>query len=128
MRWRVLVVGLVVVACGGPDRESFIRQANTACRDRAAGQEALGALPTDELLDASTTLYEQELARLKALEPPEEHRAAHARWVRANAEVVDAWRRYAADSGSEAARERVLERFDRAAKLARDLGLTQCDG
>ena len=128
MRWCALVLGLVVVACGGPDRETFVRDANTACRDRAAGQEALGALPRDELLAASTALYEQELARLKALEPPAEDRAEHARWVRANAEVVTAWRRYAADSGSKAARKRVLERFDHAAELAGELGLAQCDG
>ncbi|RKQ92640.1 hypothetical protein C8N24_2492 [Solirubrobacter pauli] len=128
MRWCALVLGLIVVGCGGPDREAFVREANTACRDRAAGQEALGALPTDELLDASTKLYEQELARLKALEPPEKDRAAHARWVRANAEVVEAWRRYAADADSRAARERVLVRFDRAAELAGELGLSQCDG
>jgi len=129
MRWCALFFALVFVAgCGGPDRETFVREANTACRDRAAGQEALAALPADELLDASTTLYEQELAQLKALEPPEEDRAEHARWVRANAQVVDAWRRYAADADSKAARKRVLERFDRAAELAGELGLAQCDG
>jgi len=122
------VLGVVVAGCGGPDRETFVREANTACRDRAAGQEALGALSTAEQLDASTKLYEQELARLKALEPPEEDRAEHARWVRANVEVVSAWRRYAADADSRAARDRVLDRFDRAAELAGALGLAQCDG
>ncbi|MDA0179145.1 hypothetical protein OJ997_02465 [Solirubrobacter phytolaccae] len=128
MRRCALLLGLVVVGCGGPDRETFVREANSACRDRAAGQEALAELQADELLDASTRLYEQELEVLRALEPPEEDRAAHAKWVRANADLVQAWRRYAADAGNEDARDRVLDRFDRAAALAGDLGLTQCDG
>jgi hypothetical protein len=127
MRPCVLLLALVLVACGGPDRETFVRDANAACRDRAAGQEALAAIPADELLPAATKLYEQELERLRALEPPEEDRARHAAWVRAAEAVVVAWRAYAADPTDEAARERVVDRFTAAAKIAGQLGLTQCD-
>lgn len=127
MRWRVLVSGLLVLGCGSPDRETFVREANAACRDRAAGQEALETLPADEMLVAATTLYEQELARLRALEPPAADRAEHARWVRANADVVRAWRRYAANVDSAGSRERLTDSYEYAAALAGDLGLRDCD-
>jgi hypothetical protein len=125
MRRSLLLSALVLVACGGPDRETFVRDANEACRERAAGQEALAALPPDEMIPAATTLYEQELETLRELDPPEEDRARHAEWVRASADVVDAYRRYAA--GDESARQRILDQFDYAAALAGELGLTECD-
>jgi hypothetical protein len=125
MRRSLLLSALVLVACGGPDRETFVRDANEACRERAAGQEALAALPADEMIPAATTLYEQELETLRELDPPEEDRARHAEWVRASADVVDAYRRYAA--GDESARQRILDQFDYAAALAGELGLTECD-
>ena len=114
MRRCVLLLALALVACGGPDRETFVRDANAACRDRAAGQEALGAVDQDEMLPAVTVLYEQELARLRALEPTDEDAARHADWVRASEAVAAAWRDYSTDASDRAARTRVLERFQRA--------------
>ena len=127
MRRCVLLLALALVACGGPDRETFVADANAACRDRAAGQEALGAVDEAEMLPAATELYEQELERLRALEPTDEDAALHAEWVRASEAVVAAWRAVAADPTDLAARQQVLERFQRAARIAGQLGLTQCD-
>jgi hypothetical protein len=121
------LLALALVACGGPDRETFVRDANAACRDRAAGQEALGAVDQAEMLPAVTLLYEQELERLRALEPTDEDKARHAEWVRASRAVVVAWREAVADPDDRAARRRVLERFDAAARIAGRLGLTDCD-
>ena len=121
------MLALALVACGGPDRETFVREANAACRDRAAGQEALGAVDEHELLPAATRLYEQELERLRALEPTEEDRPRYVAWVRASEGVLVAWREFAADPTDLAARRRVLNRFDRAARIAGQLGLSQCD-
>lgn len=121
------MLALAVVACGGPDRETFVRDANAACRDRAAGQEALGAVDQAEMLAAATRLYEQELERLRALEPTDEDAARHADWVRASEAVVAAWRQYAAAPDRPAARARVAEQFESAAALAGRLGLTDCD-
>ncbi len=126
-RCLTLLALLTLAACGGPDRETFVEEANAACRDRAAGQEALGAVDEDELLPAATRLYEQELERLRALEPTDEDRPRHVAWVRASEGVVDAWRQYAADPSDLGARQRVLDRFNRAARIAGQLGLTQCD-
>lgn len=127
MRRSLLLSALLLAGCGEPDRETFVREANAACQERAAGQEALAALPADEMLPAATLLYEQELERLRALEPPEEDRARHAEWVRASAGVVRAYRRYAADAGNAAVRERVVDEFEYAAALAGELGLEVCD-
>ena len=127
MRRCVLLLALALVACGGPDRETFVRDANAACRDRAAGQEALGAVDREEMLPAVTALYEQELERLRALEPTDEDAARHADWVRASEAVAAAWRDYSTDPSDRAARTRVLERFQRAARIAGQLGLSQCD-
>ena len=121
------MLALALVACGGPDRETFVREANAACRDRAAGQEALGAVDGEEMLLAATRLYEQELERLRALEPTDEDAARYAEWVRASEAVVAAWRKVAEDPDDLAARTRVLERFQRAARIAGQLGLSQCD-
>ena len=123
MRRCVLLLALALVACGGPDRETFVRDANAACRDRAAGQEALGAVDRDEMLPAVTVLYEQELERLRALEPTDEDAARHADWVRG---VGGRGRRLApttpTDPSDRAVRTRVLERFHRAARIAGQLG------
>lgn len=127
MRHLLLLPALALVGCGGPDRETFVEEANTACRDRAAGQESLAELPVEEMLPAATRLYEQELQRLRALEPPEDDRASHDEWVEANAAVVAAWRRYAANARSEAAREQLTDRYEYAAALAARLGLRDCD-
>jgi hypothetical protein len=126
-RCLTLLALVALAACGGPDRETFVQEANAACRDRAAGQEALGAVDEDELFPAATRLYEQELQRLRALEPTEEDRPRYVAWVTASEGVVDAWREFAADSSDLAARQRVLDRFDRAARIAGQLGLAQCD-
>ena len=126
MRRCVLLLTLALVACGGPDRETFVGDANAACRDRAAGQEALGAVDGEEMLLAATELYEQELERLRALEPTDEDAPRHADWVRASEAVVQAWRDYTTDPSDLAARTRVLERFQRAARIAGQLGLTLC--
>lgn len=126
MRCCLLLLALLVVGCGESDRETFMREANAACQERAAGQEALEGVPVDELLPAATKLYEQEAETLRALELPDENEARYAAWVRASVDVVSAYRAYA-DEPSLARRERVTERFDRAAGLAQRLGLEECD-
>jgi hypothetical protein len=126
MRRSLFLLALVLVACGESDREAFLRDANAACQERAAGQQALEGVPEEELLPAATKLYEQELETLRALEPPEENRARYVAWMRASEHVVDAYRTYAAEP-TLGQRERVLQRFDRAAKLAGELGLSECD-
>lgn len=123
--WLLPVIALA--GCGEPDRETFVREANAACRERAAGQDALAGLPASELVPAATRLYEQELERLRALEPPDADRARHAEWVRASADVLSAYRRLEDDASNQAARDRVTEQYEYAAALAGRLGLADCD-
>lgn len=127
MRRCACLLVLVFAACGGPDRETFLRDANAVCRDRAASQDALAGLPAEELLPAQTELYEQGLAQMRALEPPDDYRDAHEEWVEAAAREVSVWNRYAADPENTAARERVLAAFEETAKVASRMGLTDCD-
>ena len=85
------------------------------------------------MLPAVTELYEQELERLRALEPPPEDRARYDRWVRGVADGFAEWRRFARhaerddyDAG-EPARLRAQLHLTRAARIAGQLGLTDCD-
>ena len=127
MRRSACLLALAFVACGGPDRETFLREANAVCRDRAASQDALAGLPRDELLPAQTELYAQGLAQMRALEPPDDYRHAHEEWVEAATAEVSAWKRYAAGPENAAARERVVTAFEETAKVAKRMGLTACD-
>jgi len=127
MRRSACLLALGLAACGGPDRETFLRDANAVCRDRAASQGALAGLPREELLPAQTRVYEQGLAQMRALEPPDDYRHAHEEWVEAAAAEVTAWKRYAAGPENAAARERVVTAFEETTKVAKRMGLTTCD-
>ena len=123
----MLLPALALLACGGPDRETFLSEANAVCRDRAASQEALAGLPRVELLPAQTRVYEQSLAQLRALEPPDDYRDAHEEWVAAAAAEATAWKRYASGPENARARQRVLEAYDETSAVAERMGLSACD-
>jgi hypothetical protein len=127
MRRCVLLGALAFLACGGPDAGTFLTEANAVCRDRAASQDALAGLPREELLPAQTRVYEQSLAQMRALEPPDAYRDAHAEWVDAASAEATAWKRYASGPESARARERVLEAFEASSAVAERMGLRDCD-
>jgi hypothetical protein len=127
MRRCVLLPALALLACGGPDRETFLSEANAVCRDRAASQEALAGLPRVELLPAQTQVYEQSLAQLRALEPPDDYRDAHEEWVVAATAEASAWKRYASGPENARARQRVLEAYEESSAVAQRMGLSACD-
>lgn len=127
MRRCACLLALGFAACGGPDRETFLSEANAVCRDRAASQQALAGLSREELLPAQTRVYDQGLAQVRALEPPDAYRDAHEEWVDATAAEVSAWKRYASGPESLAARQRVLTAYEETTKVARRMGLESCD-
>lgn len=131
----IVITGAVTGCGGGMDRDAFVREANAACRDRARGEEAAQPreLPPNEVLARSTQVYEQELKRLRQLEPPDDDRARYQEMLRGKDQGLAAWREFvrhanAGDAGAgEPALNRVRASLVRAARIAGELGLDDCD-
>jgi hypothetical protein len=132
MRWCWLVLLALVAGCGGgDDRASFVSEVNAACREyqRAADADR----PPDDMGEAYTAALEEEIERLRDIEPPDADRARYEEMVRHQEEGLASWKelvryREAADyDATELASTRATKSLVTAARIAGDLGLDDCD-
>ena len=135
----VLTVVLVAGRCGGEDgvsKADFVAQADGICKrydeKLAALGEAKDLREAARIAERAVPLIRDGVARLRALQPPDELRALAERWYAVNAKNVELAERLrdAAKRGDLAAAQRTVRETRanerKADGLARKLGLEEC--